>query len=106
MLEVSERRSIMTALARKPAQAPQPRPERSRHLRVLPPPQRPADEGARQLRETRWTAALLLLATVVLIALWAAALAGAADEAWWPPLFAVAFAGVVGFALVVLRKTR
>jgi hypothetical protein len=106
MLEVSERRSPMTALARKPSHAPRPQPTRQRHLRVVPPSERPEEESSRRLRETRWTTALLVLATLVLIALWTAALLGATDQAWWLPLFATAFAGVVAFGLVVLRKTR
>jgi hypothetical protein len=96
----------VTALARKSAHAPQPQPARQRHLRVVPSPKRPAGEISRQVRETRWTAALFVVATLMAIALWTAALLGATDEAWWPPVFAAAFAAVVAFGLVVLRKTH
>jgi len=96
----------MTALARRREHAPQAPPSKKRHLRIVPPPEPPEEDVSRRLRETRWTTALLALATVALMALWTAALLGAADEAWWPPVFAVVFAGVVGFGILVLRKTR
>jgi len=96
----------MTALARRSEHLPQAPPSKERHLRAVPPPEPPEVDGPRRLRETRWTTALLTLATVALIALWSAALLGAADEVWWPPVFAVVFAGVVAFGVLVLIKTR
>jgi len=77
-----------------------------RHLELVPPPRTTEAEEARRLRETRWLSALLALATVVLFSLWTAALLGAADAAWWPAVFGAAFAAVVAFAFVVIRKTR
>jgi hypothetical protein len=96
----------MTALARRRAHTPPAPPSKERHLRVVPPPEPPQEDVSRHLRETRWTAALLALATVALIVLWSAALLGAADETWWPPVFAVVFVGVVAFGVLVVRKTR
>jgi hypothetical protein len=96
----------MTAVLRHRGHAPQAPPVKVRHLQVVPPPEPLREDASRRLRETRWTAALLVLATVALIVLWSAALLGAADEAWWLPVFAAVFAGVVGFGVLVLRKTR
>jgi hypothetical protein len=96
----------MTALLKHREHAPQAPPVKARHLRVVPPLEPPQEEASRRLRETRWTTALLVLATVALFVLWTAALLGAADEAWWRPVLAAVFAGVVGFGILVLRKTR
>jgi hypothetical protein len=58
------------------------------------------------VRETRWTAALLIFATVALCALWTAGMMGATRTAWWPLALAAVFGCVVAFGLLVIRKTR
>jgi hypothetical protein len=107
-LEVRERRQLVIALPKHREHAPgAPAPgARKRHLRLVPPPAQPPSEESRRVRETRWTAALLAVASLALIVLWAAAMQGATDEAWWGPLLAVVLAAVVGFGLLVIRKTR
>jgi hypothetical protein len=95
----------VTAVARRNAPAPKAAPAPARHLRLVPPPEQTPHDESRRVREARWTTALLSVATLALIVLWTAALLGAADESWWPPLFVAVFAGVVAFGVLVLRKT-
>lgn len=58
------------------------------------------------MREARWTAVLVAIATAVFFALWTAAMLGAADEAWWALALALVLAGMVGLGVVVIRKSR
>lgn len=78
----------------------------TRHLAVVPPLPAPAGDEAHRVRDARWIAALLAVATVALFGLWTAAMLGASDSPSWPFVFGGVFAGVVGLAVVVLRKTR
>jgi hypothetical protein len=76
-----------------------------RHLELVPPPEVAPDE-VRRVREARWVALLLAVATAVFFALWTAAVLGAADTAWWPALVAVLCALVIALGAIVIRRTR
>jgi fatty acid desaturase len=76
-----------------------------RHLELVP-PRSPAADEARRVRESRWVAALLVVATGVLFGLFTAAMLGATDAAWWPVVLGVALAGIAVLGGVVVRKTH
>jgi hypothetical protein len=76
-----------------------------RHLELVPPPEDTSGE-ARRVRETRWVALLLAVATAVFFALWTASVLGAADTTWWPALVGALCALVVALGAVVVRRTR
>ena len=77
-----------------------------RHLELVPPPPAPVEDETHRVRDARWIAVLLAVATVALFGLWTAAMLGATDSPWWPIVFGGVFAGVVALGVVVLRKTR
>ena len=76
-----------------------------RHLELVPSPESAPDE-ARLVRQTRWVALLLAVATAVFFALWTAAVLGAADTAWWPALMAALCALVIALGAIVIRRIR
>ena len=77
-----------------------------RHLRLVPHHHPSADEEARRVSEARWIAALIAITTAAVIGLWAAAVDGAADAAWWPALLGGVVLGVVAFAILAVLSTR
>jgi hypothetical protein len=76
-----------------------------RHLEVVPALESTSAE-ARRVRQARWVALLLAVATAVFFALWTAAVLGAADTAWWPALLGVLGALVVALGAIVINRTR
>ncbi len=76
-----------------------------RHLELVPPSETASDE-ARRVRQTRWVALLLAVATAVFFALWTASVLGAADTAWWPALVGALCALVVALGAIVIRRMR
>jgi hypothetical protein len=79
---------------------------RERHLRLVPHRHATADEAARRVSETRWLTALVAVATAAIVALWTAAIYGAADAAWWPFLLGGVFVAVAVFGIAAILKTR
>ena len=77
-----------------------------RHPELVPPPPASVEDETHRVRDARWIAVLLAVATVALFGLWTAAMLGATDAPWWPVVFGGVFAGVVALGVVVLRKTR
>ncbi len=96
----------MSAAPKLEPQAPRTTNVAKPRLELVPPPPAPVDGETHRVRDARWIAALLAVATAALFGLWTAAMLGATDFAWWPLLFGGVFAGVVGLGVVVLRKTR
>lgn len=76
-----------------------------RHLELVPPPEDTSEE-ARRVRQTRWVALLLAVATAMFFALWTASVLGAADTAWWPALVGAVCGLVVALGAIVIRHTR
>ncbi len=76
-----------------------------RHLELVPPPESTSEE-ARRVRQTRWVALLLAVATAVFFALWTASVLGAADSAWWPALVGALCVLVVALGAIVIRRMR
>ena len=96
----------MSAARKLDPQAPRTASVVKRHLELVPPPPAPVEDETHRVRDARWIAVLLAVATVALFGLWTAAMLGATDSPWWPFVFGGVFAGVVGLGVVVLRKTR
>jgi len=96
----------MSAAPKLEPQAPRTTGVAKRHLELVPPPPASVEDETHRVRDARWIAVLLAVAAVALFGLWTAAMLGATDSPWWPLVFGGVFAGVVGLAVVVLRKTR
>ena len=96
----------MSAAPKLEPRAPRTASVAKRHLELVPPPPAPAEDETHRVRDARWIAVLLAVATVALFGLWTAAMLGATGSPWWPVVFGGVFAGVVALGIVVLRKTR
>lgn len=96
----------MSAAPKLEPQAPRTASVAKRHLELVPSPLAPVEDEAHRVRDARWIALLLAVASVALFGLWTAAMLGATGSPWWPIAFGGVFAGVVAFGVVVLHKTR
>ena len=77
-----------------------------RHLELVPAPTRSALDEERRVREARWVALLLVVATAAFFGVWTAAVLGAADAAWWPALVGGVCTLVVALGALVIRRAR